>query len=66
MTTVVKCLRIVCDVRTAQEPSTAHSGESGFCKFSAREITHFEIIDGHLFIIFSRDFPASLDNMSKY
>jgi hypothetical protein len=53
-------LRTVCVERTVQEPSTAYSGELGFRKCSVRESTHFEIIDGHLLIIFSRDFPASL------
>lgn len=65
MITIVKCLRTVCVARTAQEPSTAYSGALGFLKFSVRERTHFEIIDGHLFIIFKRYFPASLDTMKE-
>lgn len=58
--TIVKCLRTVCVERTAQDPRTAYSGEVGLLKFSVRESTHFEIKDGHLLIIFKRDFPASL------
>ena len=65
MITVVKCLRTVCVESTAQEPRTAWSGELGFLKFSDKESTHFEIKDGHLFIIFNRDFPASLTNKQK-
>lgn len=64
--TAVKCLRTVCVERTEQEPSTAYSGELGFRKCSVRESTHFEIIDGHLLIIFSRDFPASLAKVQQW
>lgn len=60
MSTIVKCLRTVCVERTAQEPRTACSDELGFRKFSVRESTHFEIIDGHLLIIFNSDLPARL------
>lgn len=64
--TTVICFRTVWVARIAQEPSTAYSGESGFLKFSERERTHFEIIDGHLFSNFIRDFPASLSSTSKF
>lgn len=58
--TIVRCLRTVCEERTAQEPRTACSGELGFRRLSVRLSTHFEIIKGHRFIIFRRAFPASL------
>lgn len=51
---------MVWDERTAQEPKTAFSGKLEFLRFSARFSTHFEIVDGHLFIIFKIDFAASL------
>lgn len=63
--TTVTCFRTVWVARIAQEPSTAYSGESGFLKFSERERTHFEIIDGHLFNNFIRDFPARLTQQVK-
>lgn len=63
--TTVICFRTVWVARIAHEPSTAYSGESAFFKFSERERTHFEIIDGHLFSNFIRDFPASLSGKPK-
>ncbi len=65
-TTVAKCLKTVFEARTAQEPSTTCSDDLGSRKFSVRERTHFEIMDGHLSIILSRDFPASLSTMPKF
>lgn len=66
MTTIDKCLRTVFEVRIAQEPRTACSGELGSRKFSLREKMHFEIIDGHLLIIFKKDLPASLHTVAKF
>lgn len=63
--TIVKCLRTVCVARTAQEPKTSYSGETGFRKFSVRVSTHLEIMDGHRFSNFKRDFPASLRSNSN-
>lgn len=64
--TVVKCLRTVCEARTEQEPNTSHSLGLGSCKLLARVITHFEIVDGHLLISFTRAFPASLDHIKIF
>lgn len=65
MSTVVKCLRTLCEERMLQEPRTTFSGASGFRKFSLREPTHFESNGGHLFNSFSKDFPASLNTTIK-
>lgn len=63
--TDVKRLRTVWVERTAQEPKTAYSGELGAFKFSLRAYTQLEIVEGHLFSIFRRDFPASLKMPEK-
>lgn len=64
--TTVICFRTGWVARIVQEPSTAYSGDSAFFKFSERERTHFEIIDGHLFSNFIRYFPAWLCSKPKF